>query len=128
VKIGNNEVGKAEAIISDAIQESFVYATEYPKLWDTQAMIAHYKTCMQGYEKLQLFRCLSELFGHEVSDMATDAVFAKFINETYHSEMEYILQLNPREFEIVPFYILHRCDEEVEKFERMLEVQGSADI
>jgi hypothetical protein len=127
VKIGEDEVGEAEAIISEAIQESFIYATEYPKFWDAQTMLAYYRSCMQGYEKLQLFRCLSELFGHENSDM-TDAVFAKFINETYHSEMEYILQLNPREFEIVPFYILHRCDEEVEKFERMLEVQGSADV
>ena len=123
VEIGDNDVAAAEISISDAIQESFIYATEYPNFWDAQTMINHYKSCTLGYEKLQLFRCLSELFGHEASDMI-DAVFAKFINETYHSEMEYILQLNPREFETVPFHILQRCNNKVLQFENMIKTHN----
>ncbi|MDR2546352.1 MAG: hypothetical protein LBC96_02425 [Lachnospiraceae bacterium] len=119
------DVSDAEQKISQEINEAFCYSVEYPKFWNGQSMIDIYKSCTQGYEKLQLFRCLSAEFGQVESDM-TDLVFAKFVNETYHSEMDYILQLNPREFEIVPLHILQRCDSKVLQFENALrdEVAG----
>lgn len=123
VEIKDPDVAVAESSISDVIQETFIYATEYSKFWNEQTMIDHYKSCTLGYEKLQLFRCLSELFGREASDM-TDTVFAKFINETYHSEMEYIFQLNPREFETVPFHILQRCNNKVLQFENIIKANN----
>lgn len=121
VEIGDDDVTAAENNISDAINEPFNYSTEYPGFWNAQTMIDQYKSCTLGYEKLQLFRCLSELFGPSDSGMI-DTVFAKFINETYHSEMEYIFQLNPREFETVPFHILQRCNNKVLQFEDMIKV------
>lgn len=61
-----------------------------------------YDTCVNGYEKLQLFR----LFGVEVNN----SVIQKFINETYHIENEYICQLDPTQFDIIPEYVTVECD------------------
>jgi hypothetical protein len=109
----------AEQEISSLIGNNFCYSVEYPKFWNKPSMLQIYKTSTKGYEKLQLFRCLSDIFGHENSDM-TDLVFAKFINETYHAEMDYIMQLNPLEFETIPLHILQRCDIKVMQFEQSL--------
>ena len=35
---------------------------------------------------------------------------AKFINETFHIENEYIMQLNPRKYELVPSFIIDECN------------------
>jgi len=110
---------EAEQEISKLTEYNFCYSTEYPRFWNKHSMLKTYRESSKGYEKLQIFRCLSEMFGHENSDM-TDLVFAKFINETYHAEMDYILQLNPLDFETVPLHILQRCDNKVSQFEQSL--------
>ena len=123
--ISSEKITIVENEITGLIKENFVYITEYQNFWNPGYMLQLYKESIKGYEKLQLYRCLSEHFGKETSEM-TDDVFAKFINETYHSEMDYILQLDPREFEIVPFYILQRCDNKVKQFEQTLVPENTA--
>ncbi|UEM17930.1 hypothetical protein J4G43_052925 (plasmid) [Bradyrhizobium barranii subsp. barranii] len=54
-----------------------------------------------GYEKIQLFRILGSEHDHDV--------IRKFINESYHIENEYVMQLNPHRFEIVPEYVVEEC-------------------
>ncbi|MCA6105164.1 AAA family ATPase [Bradyrhizobium sp. WSM 4400] len=54
-----------------------------------------------GYEKIQLFRILGSEHDHDV--------IRKFINESYHIENEYVMQLNPNRFEIVPEYVVEEC-------------------
>jgi energy-coupling factor transporter ATP-binding protein EcfA2 len=54
-----------------------------------------------GYEKIQLFRIIRGK--HE------DDVISKFINESYHIENEYVMQLNPHKFESVPEYVVEEC-------------------
>jgi hypothetical protein len=54
-----------------------------------------------GYEKIQLFRIIKG--AHE------DDIIAKFINESYHIENEYVMQLNPHDFESVPEYVVEEC-------------------
>ena len=123
--ISSEKIPAAEEEITGLIGENFVFATEYRNFWNPSYMIQLYKDSTKGYEMLQLYRCLSEHFGNEASEMKDD-VFAKFINETYHSEMDYILQLDPREFEIVPFYILQRCDNKVKQFKLALEIENTS--
>ncbi|TOM74436.1 hypothetical protein CGH70_24670, partial [Vibrio parahaemolyticus] len=62
-----------------------------------------YESCQNGYEKLQVFR----LFGIDVKN----SVIQKFINETYHIENEYICQLDPSEFDLIPEYVTLECDD-----------------
>lgn len=66
-----------------------------------------YKSCQNGYEKLQLFR----LLGVEVEN----SVIQKFINETYHIENEFICQLDPSQFDLIPEYVVEECDKLVDE-------------
>ncbi len=43
--------------------------------------------------------------------MAGDDAFRKFVNETFHIENEYLMQLNPREFDAVPDHVVRRCED-----------------
>lgn len=68
---------------------------------DDVAMRAKYAGTLVGYEKIQLFRII-----HGKHD---DHVITKFINESYHIENEYVMQLNPHKFESVPEYVIDEC-------------------
>ncbi|CAC9644818.1 hypothetical protein [uncultured Gammaproteobacteria bacterium] len=59
-----------------------------------------------GYEKLQLFRLLK--------DDTIDSILKKFINESYHIENEFIYQLNPMDFDLIPLFIIDACDEVIQ--------------
>jgi energy-coupling factor transporter ATP-binding protein EcfA2 len=56
-----------------------------------------------SYEKLQLFRLLQDL-------VTPNDVIQKFINETFHIENEYVMQINPCRYEIVPEFIMEECE------------------
>lgn len=68
---------------------------------DDAAMRAKFAATNVGYEKIQLFRIIRGK--HE------DNVITKFINESYHIENEYVMQLNPHKFESVPEYVVEEC-------------------
>jgi energy-coupling factor transporter ATP-binding protein EcfA2 len=82
---------------------SFNYSLLLEALNDAARMRALYASCTNGYEKLQLFRAIEG--GAETSD-----VVRKFIDETYHIENEYVMQLNPLQFDPVPEYVTLQCD------------------
>ncbi|MCW3173112.1 AAA family ATPase [Shewanella subflava] len=63
-----------------------------------------------GYEKLQLIRILLDI------DMVENSVIRKFINETYHIENEFIFQLDPTRFDLIPEYVVYECDKILEEF------------
>ncbi|MGN0096392.1 MAG: AAA family ATPase [Corynebacterium sp.] len=64
-----------------------------------------------GYERLQITRMLIELDGDAGSSTVVPEALMKFINESYHVENEYLVQLNPREFDAVPEYVLTACED-----------------
>lgn len=72
------------------------------RLKDTSALKELYYSCSNGYEKLQVFR----LFEIKIDN----SVLQKFINETYHIENEYICQLDPTQFDLIPEYVTLACD------------------
>ena len=84
------------------IIKGFDYTVVLNDLLNQQALKSLYESCSNGYEKLQVFR----LFGIEVKN----SVIRKFINETYHIENEYISQLDPSEFDLIPEYVRLECD------------------
>lgn len=59
-----------------------------------------------GYEKVQIFRIMSNL---DPTGIQGDDAFRKFVNESYHIENEYVMQLNPREFDTVPEHVISAC-------------------
>ncbi len=89
---------KIKARISD-----FDYNTILNKLTNNEEMIGVYKQCRNDYEKLQIFRI--------INDKHDNNVVKKYINETFHIENEYICQLNPCKYEVIPEFIIKECDE-----------------
>ncbi len=80
----------------------FNYATTLLQLTEPDRIRSLYHLCRNGYEKLQVFRLLQT--GHE------NAVIRKFMNETYHIENEFICQLDPARFDLIPEYVIRECD------------------
>jgi ABC-type cobalamin/Fe3+-siderophores transport system ATPase subunit len=94
---------------TEAVKEhipSFDYARILSELKDAVALKAKFDATDVGYEKVQLFRIMSEL---NPIALKGDKVFTKFVNETYHIENEYVMQLNPRDFDAVPEYVIAAC-------------------
>jgi hypothetical protein len=100
------EIQEAETEIQRHIQE-FNYSAFVQLIIDNSAMIELYKSCGNNYEKLHLYRIISE--GNNDADH-TDVVL-KFINQAFHIENDYIYQLNPAKYQTVPQYIVEECDQ-----------------
>lgn len=90
----------AEVDIKKHIPE-FDYDDLIMQLNDLEIMKQKFSDSEIGYEKLQLFRLIKGQ--HE------NNVITKFINESYHIENEYVMQLNPHKFESVPEYVVNEC-------------------
>lgn len=71
-------------------------------------MVSIYENSTNNFEKLQIYRIIN-------NDNHTNNVVRKFINEAYHIENDYLFQLNPCEYEIVPEYIIEECNKDIEE-------------
>lgn len=85
---------------------TFDYAAILDLLNNDQQMKALYFSTENNYEKLHLYRVL---FDDKPSEIESD-VIRKFINEAFHIENNYIYQLNPSQFQLVPQYVIDECD------------------
>ncbi|MGS9154763.1 AAA family ATPase, partial [Salmonella enterica subsp. enterica serovar Infantis] len=61
-----------------------------------------YRRFRNRYEKLQVFRLLEQDQDHPVK--------RKFVNETNHIENEFICQLDPSRFDLIPEYVIKECE------------------
>ena len=80
---------------------SFDYDALVQQVSDDGVMKAKLLETDVGYEKIQLFRI--------IKGKHQDDIISKFINESYHIENEYVMQLNPHKFESVPEYVVEEC-------------------
>jgi ABC-type Mn2+/Zn2+ transport system ATPase subunit len=101
VDMSHEQKAQAEASIRKNIPD-FGYDALIAVVRDDTAMRARYVATNVGYEKIQLFRI--------IRGRHDDHVITKFINESYHIENEYVMQLNPHRFESVPEYVVDECD------------------
>jgi len=111
----NRELDKetpfSPAALSDATSTiakkipDFNYNQLLLKFSDYEGMKAIYTKLTCNYEKLQIFRIMQE--SRNVSE---SRVINKFINETFHIENEFIMQINPCKYDIVPEYIIDECN------------------
>lgn len=85
---------------------SFDYEALLKQLKDREVLKAKFEDTNVGYEKVQIFRIGSAL---DPDAPGGDAAFKKFVNESYHIENEYVMQLNPREFDAVPEHVVQAC-------------------
>ncbi|TGB33983.1 AAA family ATPase [Burkholderia thailandensis] len=83
---------------------SFEYQKLLALVLDKSAINKAYAAAKNGYEKLQLFRVAN-------NDNHENDIIKKYINESFHIENEYIMQLNPHRYDSVPDYIIAECDQ-----------------
>ena len=105
MKLSQEEIDEASIEIRAYIPD-FDYATLLYFLRNTADLKARFHATSVGYEKVQLFRILSVL--HPAA-LGGDDIFTKFVNESYHIENEYVMQLNPKDFDAVPEYVIDSC-------------------
>jgi hypothetical protein len=120
-RIPRNEDGTSAKISPDILAsgmteiESFVdgIPSDYPSLMsffkDESRIKNLYHGSNNGYEKLQLTRMLLDI------ETVNNSVIRKFINETYHIENEFIFQLDPSQFDLMPEYVVKECDKIIEE-------------
>lgn len=89
--------------------KSFDYDDLLRQLKDQSQLLAVYRGLSASYDKLQVFRLL-----RIDSD---NLVHKKFVDETYHIENELICQLDPNKYDLVPEYVVRKCDAEVAEVE-----------
>jgi energy-coupling factor transporter ATP-binding protein EcfA2 len=95
------EIIASHAEISAQIPD-FDYHTLVSRLNNKEEMKALFHSIGNNYEKLQIFRIIDNN-NHE------NSVIKKFVNETFHIENDYIMQLNPHEYDHVPEHIIVEC-------------------
>lgn len=87
---------------------NFNYGALLAIIKDKSEMKRRFQNATIGYEKLQLFRLYKDV--HKLQGSENDNILQKFLNETFHIENEYVMQLNPQRFENVPEYIIQECE------------------
>ena len=88
---------------------NFQYSEVLSQIQNKQKIVESFHLASSGYEKIQLFRIVYQ----DYQDNEENAVLTKFINETFHIENDYIMQLNPQKFDSVPEYIVKKCEEKL---------------
>lgn len=97
------EISEMEHDISAFITD-YSHARTIALFQDKEGLISAYNSSNNAYEKLQLFRVVQGNKGTE------NYIVNKFINETFHVENDYLFQLDPLLFELVPDYIIAECN------------------
>ena len=100
------EIQEAVTEIQQHIQD-FDYSSFLQLMIDAPAMVELYKSCSNNYEKLHIYRIISE--GNGGADHAD--IVLKFINQAFHIENDYIYQLNPAKYQTVPQFVIDECDQ-----------------
>jgi ABC-type multidrug transport system ATPase subunit len=106
--LGEAEIAEAATKIGEEVP-GFDYDRLVAEYRDIEVLKAKFADTEVGYEKVQIFRMMLE-----IDKPAEDDTFKKFVNETFHIENEYVMQLDPREFDSVPEFVVKECARQVD--------------
>ena len=104
-KMTTEEISDAEKKIKKDIN-NFDYNALLIKIKDDEYLKKLYNESTCNYEKLHIYRVLCD----EKTDKIASSIISKFINQAFHIENDYIYQLNPCEYQLVPQYVIDECD------------------
>lgn len=90
---------------------SFDYTAVLAVIKNEAEMKRRFKAAPVGYDKIQIFRIFKDV--HDCANKEQDSIFQKFVNESFHIENEYVMQLNPHKFDNVPEYIVMECERQI---------------
>lgn len=105
------EISRTELNINEHIN-GFDYNSILSTIRDINQMKVIYNNPNNNnYEKMEIFRIMCKTF----PILNVDDVLAKFINEAFHIENTYIFQLDPYAYNLVPNYIITKCDSIIDR-------------
>lgn len=110
VAMSAEEIAKAELGIKEKFP-NFDYPAILAIINDKSEMKSRFQSSTIGYDKLQLFRIYKQV--HDSQGVGEDDILLKFVNESFHIENEYVMQLNPHKFDNVPEYVVQECDRKI---------------
>jgi hypothetical protein len=102
------EMSAAEDGIRKYIPE-FDYLSILSIIVDKSEIKRRFISAEAGYDKLQLYRIYREVHCPSGGG-GDDGILRKFVNESFHIENEYVMQLNPHKFDNVPGYVVDECE------------------
>jgi len=109
----NREMTKQE--IDEGVSEinsnglSFNYNQVLHKIKDNANLKKVYFETTSNYEKLHIYRVLFD----DKQQHIESSIINKFINQAFHIENDYIYQLNPCDYQLVPQYVIDECDKQM---------------
>ncbi len=107
-----DEINSATVSIKKEIAD-FDYVAIRAIILDPEELKSRFKNATVGYDKIQLYRIFSELNKSSIGSKPDDSIIRKFVNESFHIENEYVMQLNPHKFDNVPEYVVAECENSI---------------
>lgn len=89
----------------------FDYNTMLNSICNSEELLEIYQNSSSNYEKFQIYRIIKDDWNWNV--IIDDSVIKKFIDESFHIENEYLFQLNPIDYELIPSYIIEECNKDL---------------
>lgn len=103
-ELDTKAIAKGTEKLEELIDIPIDYSSLVRSLDNKRTMRALYAKLSCRYEKLQVARIVLDA-------IEVDGVIQNWLNEAVHLDNGYVYQLDPREFELVPEYVVDRCDE-----------------
>lgn len=100
------EISDASRLITTVLPD-FKYEDLLALLKDNKKMKSLYAATASNYEKIHLYRII---FDDKKQQGVESDVILKFINEAFHVENNYIYQLNPKKYQLIPQFVIDECD------------------
>lgn len=101
--MSDKDIEKATGELKHII-EDFDYKYCVDTVTNKKCMIDLYRNSSNDYEKLQIFRILTDKVD------LNNKYLQKYINEVFHIENDNISQLDPNKYHLVPEFITQECD------------------
>ena len=101
------EIDLGTSHIKDSIPE-FSYGQILNDDLASESLLEAYNDETCNYLKLQIFRVYLEIDNKRAT--MEDDILLKYIDETYHIENDYLYNLDYRKYDVVPDFIIKKCD------------------
>ena len=111
IKMSSEQIKQSEEYLSERLNIRISTYSDIINTFNKEYLLRVYGEANSNYTKLQIYRVILELLEiKKPKEKSREAIFNKFINETYHPENDYVFDLNPLEFERIPNYIVEKCN------------------
>ncbi len=103
----SRQIRTCEKLVADLCGNRFNYWSTVAKYEGLTRLVEAYQTVSSPYEKLQLVRMMLE---RDRTLNTQDKVMERFADDSCHIGGDYLFQLDPVDYDQVPFYVLDWCD------------------